>query len=474
MLLRKENEWDEGLDPNTTLWILLLTLVAASLRFLHLSSKSFTPDEAFSITFAQTGWRAFRHLLVTSEANMALYYLLLRMWSRISDMPGFVRTLSVLAGVATVPAIYFAGKNLFSRAAGIIAALLLSVNVFHIMYSQQARSYSLLVLLVTCSCLLFAQTVRGTNRWNDAGYILISAAALYTHFFAVLILLAQFAWWMSLPSRLRTWNPLRNMFLVAVLGLPLLLFIASRGTAHLDWVQRSPHLVKDVFHLFTSFSGSGIKFGIFVLATALSAREWWSQRTLDDRTLNTQSFIFVILWLLLPLAVTLVASHWKPMFVPRFLIISLPAALLLFGHGLALIRPQWLRFTAVGVVAVASLAAVRSYYRQPGESDWKAAIHYLAQNARSGDVVVFANPYCRFPFDYNLRTSGIKLPGMRVESASAIETRQYPTEAEHLWVIDFSVHPLEQNLHVARAPRMHLRHTVEFPGVAIEEFESSE
>src|SRR5262249_529989 len=159
------------------------------LRFSHLSSKSFTPDEAFSITLVQAGWRAFRQLLVTSEANMALYYLLLRMWSQTSDMPGFVRTLSVLPGIAIVPAIYFVGKALFSRSAGIISALLLSVNVFHIMYSQQARSYSLLVLLVTCSCLLFVHTVRGNNGWSDLGYVLISAAALYAHFFAALVLL---------------------------------------------------------------------------------------------------------------------------------------------------------------------------------------------------------------------------------------------------------------------------------------------
>jgi mannosyltransferase len=400
------------------------------------------------------------------------------MWSQLSDMPGSVRALSVLPGIATVPAIYFAGKTLFSRWGGIISALLLSVTVFHIMYSQQARSYSLLVLLVTCSCLLFAQTVRGTNRCSELSYVLISAAALYTHFFAALVVLAQFAWWMSLASRLRTWNPPRNMFLVAVMGLPLLLFIASRGASHLDWVQPTPHLVKDLFHLFTSFSGSGLKFGIFLLATALAVREWWSQRSLHNGTSKADSFTFVVLWLLLPLAVTLVASHWKPMFVARFLIISLPAALLLFGQGLALIRPRWLCFTAVGVVALASLIAVRSYYRQPGESDWKSAVSYLAQNARSGDVLIFANPYCRFPFDYNLRTSGIKLPSMRIESGSTIEARQYATQPEHFWVIDFPAHPLKQSLPrvesngPARAPRIYRLHTVEFPGVVIQEFES--
>ena len=117
MLHRKQSDQDEGLDPRTTVWIALLTVLAGCLRFLHLSSKSFTPDEAFSIMLVRTGWQAFRHSLVTSEANMALYYLLLRMWSHTNDMPGLVRVLSVLPGIATVPAIYFVGKTFFSRSA---------------------------------------------------------------------------------------------------------------------------------------------------------------------------------------------------------------------------------------------------------------------------------------------------------------------------------------------------------------------
>jgi len=472
MLLQRKIASGNRLEPNMTVGIVLLTALAAFLRFLYLGSKSFTPDEAFSITFAQAEWGAFRNLLVTSEANMALYYLLLRIWSHISDMPGFVRALSVLPGIATVPAIYFVGKTLFSRSAGMIAALLLSVNVFHIMYSQQARSYSLLVLLVTSSCFLFVRTVRENNSWSDLGYVLISVAALYTHFFAALVLLAQFAWWMSLPSRLRTWNPLRNLVVVSLMGLPLLFFIAYQGTSHLDWVQRSPHLMKDVYRLFTSFSGSGLKFGTFLLALALFTREWWLQANPPDNTSRAESYVFVVLWLLFPLAVTLVASHWKPMFVPRFLIIALPAALVLFGQGLALIRPRWLCFTVVGAVIFAWFTPITSYYRQPGESDWGAAINYLAHNARSGDELIFVNPYCRFPFDYNLRMSGIRLPNMRIESGSIIETHQYRTETGHLWVVDFSVHSLEQSLAAARGPRIYLRHTVEFPGVAIQEFES--
>lgn len=182
-----------------TLWVLVLTLGATALRLFHLGLKSFWADEAVSITLAQLRWADFRHFLTHSEANMALYYVLLRIWSQMSDTPWFVRLFSLLAGVATVPAIYFAGKTLFSRRAGIIAALLLVLNIFHIRYSQEARSYSLVVLLVTCSSLFFVRNIKSQGRAGGVLYVLSSAAALYAHFFAALVLLAQFVSWMLLP-----------------------------------------------------------------------------------------------------------------------------------------------------------------------------------------------------------------------------------------------------------------------------------
>lgn len=462
MLIRRrrrgESAW--SLDFQTTLWLVLLVLGAATLRLFHLGLKSFWADEAFSITLAQFGWADFRHALISSEANMALYYILLRFWSQISDTPSFVRALSVLAGVATVPAIYFAGESLFSRRAGIIAAVLLTVNVFHITYSQEARSYSLVVLLVTCSSLFFVRNVKSPGHAGGVWHVLTSVAALYTHFFAALVLLAQLVSWMLLPCQLRRGSQLRNLIVIAALGFPLLLFIVFQRTSHLDWVQ--PPTAKEVYHLFTDFTGSGLKFLLFLLAITLASREWWLHRGVAD-ALETWSFAFVALWLLLPIAVTLVASYWRPIFSPRFLLICLPAALLLFAQGLALIRPNWLCFAMLVVVVCSSLVAGRSFYRKPGQEDWRAAISYLARNAQPDDVLIFASSYCRFPFNYNLRMSGVHLPQMRVELEDTHEA--FSTPARHLWVVC-------ANAATEEVPQFRFRQALPFRGVNMQEFES--
>jgi len=127
-----------------------------------------------------------------------------------------------------------------------------------------------------------------------------------------------------------------------------------------------------------------------------------------------------------------------------------------------------------------SLIAVRSFYRQPAPSDWRAAISYLAQNARSGDVLIFASPYCRFPFDYNLRMSGETLPQMRVQYADAGVIRDFPVQAQHVWLVDFYAQAHHhwatlppENGEPAGRPRFRFQRTLRFPGVEIEEFDSS-
>ena len=63
-------------------WLTLLLLLAASaaIRFLFLARKPFWFDECFSVEVARLDWRNFLHLLWWREANMSLYYVLLRIW----------------------------------------------------------------------------------------------------------------------------------------------------------------------------------------------------------------------------------------------------------------------------------------------------------------------------------------------------------------------------------------------------------
>ena len=65
-------------------------------------------------------------------------------------MPGLiaVRSISLAAGMLTLPVVYAIGRMMFSRAGALLATALVALSPPLIDYSQEARAYSLLVLLV--------------------------------------------------------------------------------------------------------------------------------------------------------------------------------------------------------------------------------------------------------------------------------------------------------------------------------------
>ena len=80
---------------------------------------------------------------------------------------------------------FLAGGQLFDRRVGLIAVALMSFSAYHIRYAQEARSYSLFVLLATLSSGYFVASMRApASDRNRCGYILASvlpSTLIFTH-----------------------------------------------------------------------------------------------------------------------------------------------------------------------------------------------------------------------------------------------------------------------------------------------------
>ena len=102
-----------------------------------------------------------------SESNPPLYYVLAWAWSKLFGTGAVgLRSLSALFGAATIPIAYLIGRELLSRRAGLIAAALVALNPMLIWYSQEARSYALLVFLCSASLLFFLRVRRSGDPWD--------------------------------------------------------------------------------------------------------------------------------------------------------------------------------------------------------------------------------------------------------------------------------------------------------------------
>ena len=123
-----------------------------------------------------------------------------------------IRLPSALAGVATIPILYFQTRDLFGRRAAAIATFLLVTSTVHIHFSRLAINVIEVPLFASLSLWLLA---RGICRRDDRWYLLAGMAGglgFYFHFGArliapilVLVLLGQFVFarsaWRQLVAR---------------------------------------------------------------------------------------------------------------------------------------------------------------------------------------------------------------------------------------------------------------------------------
>ena len=379
-----------------------VTLLSFVLRLLYLGKKSFWLDELVSVSIARLDPAGFRNIVMSWELNEGLYYTLLRGWMHVARGEFAIRLLSVLPAVAAVPFVYFLGRRLFSESVGLMAALLLAVNAFDVRYAQEARGYSLFAFLVALACWFFVRCVdEPAKKGNWAGLVIASVLGIYAHFFAGLMLPV---FWLAALLRKRNfpWRRfLTSSGIIAFFAIPALLFVAMKNRGQVGWVQ--PTTWRDLYELATLLSGCGgaILLALCAAGLALAAVNTAVSARAGKR--DTWDQVFVWMWLLLPVGMTAAISTLKPMFVTRYLIMCLPAFVLLVAAGLSVIRPRWLMAAALAAMIALSLRGTAAYYRvgfDPPEQDWRGAVHYLLARAQPGDAVLFYHPLARLGYEY--------------------------------------------------------------------------
>jgi uncharacterized membrane protein len=160
----------------------------------------------------------------------------------------------VIFATATVPLIYALGAELCDRKVGVMAALLLTVNVSSIQFAQQARSYAMVGMLVTLSSLLFIRCIGRNSLERRAAYMVAGPWCAYVHFFGILILPAQ---WLSLflfPADRKTRLQLTACIaVIGILSLPPIILSILRDHGQVSWIPATS--TKTVIHLFAMFAG---------------------------------------------------------------------------------------------------------------------------------------------------------------------------------------------------------------------------
>jgi 4-amino-4-deoxy-L-arabinose transferase-like glycosyltransferase len=367
-------------DP-AIIGVVALTVLAAALRFYRLGHQGFWFDEANTALLVHFSPGKMLGLVPQTESTPPLYYCIAWVWARVFGYgEAGLRSLSAVAGVLTVPVAYGAGRKLISVRAGLIAAALTACSPLLVWYSQEARSYALLALLTAASLLAFAYLLERPTRRSAAAWVVASALALATHYYAVLVIAPEVLW--LLATRRRDRSAQVGVGLVALCGLALIpLALSQNGTGRAGWIANSP-FGRRVAEIFPQFTGGFTSVAYSVLepvALALAVLGLVLLLTRSDPRERRGGLIAASLALAgLVLALLLAAGGVDNLLTRNLLAIWMPAAIAV-GAGFAARRARMVGLGAaialcgLGVASTVGIAADRNYQRP----DWRGVARVL-------------------------------------------------------------------------------------------------
>lgn len=179
-----------------TPWVVgAIVLLGALLRFTTVGEQSFWYDEAVTWGIVAHGLGHVLSTVPKSESTPPLYYVVLWLWTRIFGLgDAGLRSFSALCSTLTIPVVWLIGRRLVSNRVGLVAALLTAVNPFLFWYAQEARSYSMLLLMSALSLLALVHALALPTRRRVLVWGLVSAVALATHYYAAVSIVPEAAW----------------------------------------------------------------------------------------------------------------------------------------------------------------------------------------------------------------------------------------------------------------------------------------
>ena len=365
--------------------VLALTALGAALRFSTLDRQSFWLDELVTASLLDRGLGDVLAEIPRTEATPFAYYVAAWAWGSLFGLGEVgLRSLSALAGTATIPVAYGAGAVLVSRRAGLVAAALVAVNPFLVWYSQEARSYGLLTLLGAGTVLAFGLALHGSRRWL-AAWAAVSALAIATHYFAVFLVAAE-AIWLLVRVRPRRPAVVASLLPAATLGAHVPLVLAQRDNAEAvtgsSLVSRIAGIPKNLavgYSFPAEALGSALAALLLVVGVALLVRLAPIERR---GALAAGSLAVAVIVTPVVLAVA-----GEDFLIARNAIAAVVPAAVCVGAGYATGR---LGLVAASVLCAlsAAIALAPGLDTSYGRTDWRAAAEALAATDATRAIVV--------------------------------------------------------------------------------------
>lgn len=372
--------------------LLIFVIIGGVLRGHGLFERSLWFDEVFSVNVSNPANSLNTVFQLTVEdVHPPLYQILLWLVHQVFGYGERVgRIFSLVLSVAVIPSMYCLGAALFNRRVGVIAALLSTVSFILVVEAQETRSYSLLVLLMVWSLLMFFNLLETQNFRTVLLYSVVGSMLVNTHYFGFIPMAAQF--FLLIYFSIRAGFERRLFSASAIAGLlicssliPLFQYLLKNFGRTGTWIKKPAESF--FIDMFVVQFGSlpVVLLCLFLLVLALVKLF----RVQDKKDVLK---VLLFCWFFGVTVAYLRSLFFTPILTLKNAMVFLPITIVLVSYGFGLVRDGFVRWTMLIFVCGVSASFVlsdpdRSQFRI--ESDLRSPVKKVMEEGRG--LPVYAN-----------------------------------------------------------------------------------
>lgn len=334
--------------------------------------------------------------IISRDTSPPLYNLVEHFWFQIfGNGEVAVRSLSFIFFLLAAFFVYKIGEHFWDKKTGLLAGVLTLLNPFFFTYAFEGRMYSIMAFGVVGSMYFFIKK-------NWPGHVVLTLVALYSHHFAIFAVFVQGLWF------------LREFFFgKRALALPMFKSFAAIGLLYLPWIIPLYNQTKmvaggfwlgrptltDLKKLIYDYLAKGIPHSLDSLAL------WtvWATLILRRWGKDVGKTAFLILWFLVPILATWTLSQkFQPIFYNRYLLYTIPAAMLILASNLRKIS-----YPAIALLIAVFIVVDTAYFTHPTKQPFREVAAYVTETKQGDDYLINWNSAAHHLWE----TKYYKIPG---------------------------------------------------------------
>ena len=369
-----------------------ILILGIFLRIYQLDTESLWADEVFSLHHAQEDLGSMISLVSTTEAAPPLSYIFLHYWTYFFGNSEFAaRFPSMIWGVWSILILFKIVNLFFDQRTALLASALMSISMLQVLFSQEARMYSLFTFFSLLSAYFFFRIYLKKSK-NYFWYGLFTLLAGYTNYLAFFLPLfySFYLLWRKVEKSFypHWWRINLWLFFLAWPILPVLYkqFSAiNNGLAETLAEKGIP----------AALSWLGLFFFALPLLAVLAFLAFllWLQKRNKLPRWHLGDGVFLLLWGIFGIFYIYLSFFPLKIFGITLITVPITNSYFLIRHSFFLaplfyvyiafrigkMPGKTLRTLCLVFLVVVSSASLGAYYSTPTKAQWKEAAAYLGE-----------------------------------------------------------------------------------------------